>query len=68
MEVTFSHEAEDHPALKKNIVNVEVQYPEWFGGKLKSLLQACFEYEPAKRITIDQLLQHPWLLKFKELI
>lgn len=60
--------AEDHPSLKKNIVNVEVNYPDFFGSKVKALLQTCFEYDPSKRITIDQLLQHPWLLKFKELI
>jgi serine/threonine protein kinase len=45
-----------------------VIYPEVFGAKVKNLLQKCFEYDPSKRITIDGLLQHPWLLKYKELI
>lgn len=60
--------AEDHPSLKKNIVNVEVTYPDYIGSKLKSLLQRCFEYDPEKRITISEMLLHPWLMKFKELI
>lgn len=60
--------AEDNPSLKKNIVNVELKYPDFFGAKVKSLLERCFEYDPMKRLTVDELLQHPWLLKYKELI
>jgi len=64
----YAFGAEDHPSLKKNIVNVEVNYPEFFGTKVKNLLEKCFEYDPQKRITIGEMLQHPWLMKFKELI
>lgn len=49
-------------------MNVEVVYPDYFGAKVKNLLQKCFEYDPVKRTTIDGVLQHPWLQKYKELI
>jgi serine/threonine protein kinase len=58
--------AEDNISLKNNIVKVELTYPEYFDSKVKNLLDRCFQYDPCKRITVNQLLQHPWLLKFKE--
>lgn len=53
--------AEESPKLKINIVEVNLEYPNFIGSELKNLIQKCFEYDPQKRITMRGILQHPWL-------
>lgn len=60
--------AEDNPNLKKNIVNITVEYPFYFSSKVRSLIQSCFDYDPQKRLTVEGLFEHPWMQKYKNLI
>ena len=60
--------AEDDPDLKKKIIQVKVTFPDYFGMRVRSLLTRCFEYDPLLRITIDGILDSPWMLKYKNLI
>ena len=64
----YAFGAEDHPELKKNIVNVRVEFPPYFSTKVKSLLLGCFEYDPEKRLTVEAVFEHPWMQKYRNLI
>lgn len=60
--------AEDDPNLKKNIINVKVNWPFFLSAKVKSLIQACLDYDPMKRIKIEAIIDHPWMIKYKDLL
>lgn len=64
----YAFGAEDHPELKKNIINVRYELPVYFSSRVKSFLECCFEYDPNKRITVQQMFEHPWMLKHKNLL
>lgn len=64
----YAFGAEDEPNLKKNIVNIKLNWPIYFSSRCKALITACFEYDPAKRITIEEIEQHPWMIKYKDLL
>lgn len=60
--------AEDDINLKRNITSVRVAWPFFFSSKVKALIQACFEFDPVKRIKIDEIFEHPWMVKYKDLL
>lgn len=60
--------AEDDPNLKKNITTVKITWPFFLSAKVKSLIEACLEYDPSSRITIEEIVEHPWMLKYKDLL
>lgn len=64
----YAFGAEDHPDLKKNIINVRYELPTYFSTRVKNFLERCFEYDPNKRVTVEQMFEHPWMLKHKHLL
>lgn len=62
------YEAEDDANLKKNIINVKITWPFYFSAKVKSLIQSCLDYDPGKRIKIESIQEHPWFIKYKDLL
>jgi hypothetical protein len=61
--------AEDEPNLKKNILAAKViNWPQTMSSKVRSLISACFDLEAPKRIKIDEIETHPWMVKYKDLI
>ncbi|KAL1917406.1 uncharacterized protein VTP21DRAFT_3799 [Calcarisporiella thermophila] len=53
------------PTYKK-IRNVELTVPEYVSADAKDLIEGLLRYEPEKRLTLDQVLAHPWILKHRE--
>ncbi len=37
------------------------KYPDWFSNSLKNLLEGLLAFKPSNRITIDQMMNHPWI-------
>jgi serine/threonine protein kinase len=61
--------AEDEPNLKKNILAAKViNWPSTMSTKVRSLITACFDLDASKRIKIDEIETHPWMVKYKDLI
>lgn len=54
--------------MKKNIIKVKVNWPTYFSSNVKNLIQVCLEFDPVKRIKIDGIIQHPWFVKYKDLL
>lgn len=53
--------AENEPNLKKNILEVRVDYYFYISPKLKDIIRKCLMYNPKDRPTITQLKEHPWM-------
>lgn len=54
----------DHPnknELRALIQSARVDYPSWMGSEVKDLLMKIFVPNPEERITIEGILEHPWL-------
>ena len=45
------------------IVQAKVEYPSHFSSSVKDLLNKIFETNPKRRITLDQIIEHPWIKK-----
>ena len=46
--------------LYKKILNAEYQLPKFLSDNAKDILSKIFITDPSKRITIEELKQHPW--------
>ncbi|EGD74723.1 CAMK/CAMKL protein kinase [Salpingoeca rosetta] len=52
--------AESLTQLHANILEKNYTLPSSFSDDLKDLITRCFEFRPNKRITLDEMLAHPW--------
>lgn len=57
---SFQHTAPVPTSLTKPIIKLEDQLPKTTNSKLIALLKQIFVYNPTKRITAAQCLQHPY--------
>eukprot|EP01135_Chromosphaera_perkinsii_P007374 Nk52_evm22s805 gene=Nk52_evmTU22s805 len=55
-------QAESMTKLYKKIRNVEYKCPSWFSKELKSLLSIIFVKDSTKRASVDDIINHPWVL------
>jgi len=54
----------DEATTKRHIINAEVNWAEWPADASKEarhLVERLLTKEPERRLTIEQLLQHPWI-------
>ena len=47
--------------LYKNILKNDLIIPDYFSGSLKSFIKKVLEKDPSKRISMSQVVDHPWL-------
>ena len=57
----FPFVGKDDKSLHRKIVNVDFKPSSSFSQKLVDLLELIFCYDPKKRPTCAQILDHPWL-------
>lgn len=53
--------AENEPNLKKNILEVKVNYFFYISPKMKDLIRQCLAFSPKDRLSIQQVRDHPWM-------
>ncbi|KAJ9475295.1 putative serine/threonine-protein kinase HSL1 [Pseudozyma hubeiensis] len=53
-------------AMYEAIKNDEPEYPDHLSDDLRDLLQKMFIKDPAKRITVPQMREHPWTLAVED--
>lgn len=51
------------PQLYKKIQNGKYENPPWLTEESKTLISRMLQVDPQKRVTIKQLMTHPWLTK-----
>jgi len=49
-------------------VAAKVKWPFYFSPRAKHLMLRCFEVDPLKRIRVEEILEHPWMEQYKNLI
>ena len=57
---------DDNFELQYSIVYKEPKYIEKISDEARDLLKGLLNKDPKKRLTCDQILNHPWLYNFKE--
>jgi serine/threonine protein kinase len=57
---------DDNFELQYSIVYKEPKYIEKISDEARDLLKGLLNKDPKKRLTVDQILNHPWLYNFKE--
>jgi serine/threonine protein kinase len=63
---TVPFKANNYSDLQKQIIKGEFVLQDGISSEAKDLLKAILEKNPSKRITIPQILAHPWMLDAKE--
>jgi serine/threonine protein kinase len=48
--------------LFDNIVNYRVKWPKSFNGVAKDLINKLLKTEPAQRIKLNEICEHPWFV------
>lgn len=54
----------DAPGVKKTldrVISAEYLLPDWLSHDAKNLISSLLQKDPSKRITLDQILQHPFV-------
>jgi len=54
-------EAEGHSETYKRILRVDLQFPSYISENAKDLIRSLLVKEPASRIPLSRLLDHPWI-------
>lgn len=50
----------------KKIQKLDYKFPEFFSPELIDFLQKILIIDPERRMTEDEALNHPWILKYKK--
>jgi len=53
----------DDKQLEQNILTKDIKYPGFLSESCINFLKGILEREPAKRITLDEILKHPWIIE-----
>ncbi|KAI9357389.1 hypothetical protein BD770DRAFT_435541 [Pilaira anomala] len=52
---------------QRKIVQVEYEMPFYFSTELSNLIRQMLQLEPSQRITIDNIVDHPWTIQDEEI-
>ncbi|KIO25684.1 hypothetical protein M407DRAFT_75349 [Tulasnella calospora MUT 4182] len=58
-------EDKDEKATYKRIVRVRYQFPSHVSEEAKDLIGKLLVYNPDKRMSLSEVLEHPWILKWQ---
>ncbi|KRX08685.1 Protein kinase-like domain [Pseudocohnilembus persalinus] len=53
---------------RKNIMNLNYQFPSDFPPLAKDLVQKILVTDPNKRLTLEQIMQHPWITAYCKVV
>ena len=56
-------ESDDQKATYNRIWNISFSFPIQFSSELKDFLSRILIKDPKKRMSLDSMLQHPWITK-----
>ncbi len=59
-------EAEGHSETYRRISKVDLKFPSHVSAEAKDLIQRLLVHDPKKRMPLQQVLQHPWIVKHVE--
>ncbi|KAK7050488.1 Serine/threonine-protein kinase MARK2 [Favolaschia claudopus] len=57
---TLPFDDDDEDEMRKKIIIGEFEDPEWLSNESRDLIKNVLQQDPTKRLTISQILTHPW--------
>ncbi|KAI5118296.1 hypothetical protein M0805_003815 [Coniferiporia weirii] len=57
---TLPFDDDDESRMREKIILGSFDIPDWLSADARDLLRNILQYEPPKRLTIPQILAHPW--------
>ncbi|KAH8109432.1 Pkinase-domain-containing protein [Phellopilus nigrolimitatus] len=57
---TLPFDDDDESRMREKIIIGTFDIPDWLSPDARDLIRKILQYEPAKRLTIPQILAHPW--------
>jgi len=57
-------EAEGHSETYKRICKVDLKFPSYVSEGGRDLISKLLRHDPRARLRLEQVLQHPWILKY----
>ncbi|EEB06783.1 AUR protein kinase Ark1 [Schizosaccharomyces japonicus yFS275] len=54
-----------HSATYRRIAKVDLKFPSFISAEAKDLISRLLQHSPEKRLSLDQVMRHPWILKHK---
>jgi aurora kinase len=58
-------ESDTHNATYVKIKNVDLQFPEYLSFEVCDIISKLLQKDPIKRINLEDVLNHPWIIKYK---
>lgn len=58
---SMAYDADDIASLVRNVISADYKVPSRTSPEANDLLAKMFILDPARRITIDEICQHPWI-------
>eukprot|EP00088_Acartia_fossae_P069042 TRINITY_DN8910_c0_g1_i1.p3 TRINITY_DN8910_c0_g1~~TRINITY_DN8910_c0_g1_i1.p3 ORF type:complete len:100 (-),score=24.38 TRINITY_DN8910_c0_g1_i1:175-474(-) len=59
-------ESQDQNTTYRRIVKGDFQFPSHVGPGARDLIQKLLVNDPNKRLPLEKILEHPWILQYKE--
>lgn len=53
-----------HRATYKRISTIDLHFPEHIGPDACDMIRGLLRHDPLERLTLDQVLAHPWIAKY----
>jgi len=57
-------EAHDHEQTYERIKKIDLMFPNNVSNELKDFVKRILQHNPNKRMTLEQIEKHDWLLKY----
>lgn len=57
-------EAENNDETYKRIRAIDLKFPDHMSNEVRDLIRRILTYDPSERLTIEQIENHPWILKY----
>ncbi len=58
-------ESETHNATYHRIRNVDIKFPDYLSNEVCDLILRLLQKDPLKRLSLEDVLSHPWVEKYK---
>lgn len=59
-------ESETHQSTYNRIKSVDTKFPNYFSLEVRDLISKLLQKDPLMRISLDDVIKHPWIQKFRE--
>ncbi|TFY56139.1 hypothetical protein EVG20_g9043 [Dentipellis fragilis] len=57
---TLPFDDDDESVMREKVIRGEFEDPEWLSDDVRDLIQNVLQRDPVNRLTIQQILAHPW--------